>query len=456
LNVRDLTFIEACRHLISLDSTPGRGNIDAAAFVGELCESAGLVVEYQRESLDGIEQCNVIARPPSDVVGPLPVAELLLQTHIDTVEPGHFSLWTRTQANPFNASIYNDLIYGLGVAEAKLDFLCKFEAVKKIAKQKLRKPFVLAATFGAQRGMAGAIKLVRKKKIRAKWALVGSPTSMNLITAGQGLAVIELFVPFSVEEKDYRKSHDLQESSSSQSKMFSGKAAQGAMAASAENAIMKMLQYLSQLPNGIAVMDLDGGINYNSVPSSSVLEIDIIGGFKDPIVPKLSNIHAGLTQLERKLSEFRDARFEPPYPTMNLGAIRTNEDGVLLTGSCRLPPTVTDQAYEGWMTFLKETCAQNNSTFRVRDYRKGFETIAASELVQTGGSILKEMGLCAEPRAFSGASEASVFSRWGTECIVWGPGQSVGNSHAPNESIKIKDLETAIEFYHRFLERFCL
>lgn len=447
-----MSFVDKCRQLIALDSTPSRGNKEAAFFLGKLCEEAGLYVDYQHESLDGLEQSNLIARPEKEI----PEQELLLQTHIDTVEPGHFSLWTRTQSNPFNASIYNDLMFGLGVAESKLDFLCKLEAARFLSGKALKRPFVLAATYGSQRGMAGAIKLVRKKKIRAKWALVGSPTQMELIIAAQGLAVIELFVPFSEEEKEYRRRHDMQESSSSQSRMFSGRAAHSQKPDQGDNAIMKMLAYLEQLPAGIAVMDLDGGTNYNSVPASAVLEIDVMGGFQDPIVPKFSNIHGALLKVQSQLEQFRDDRFDPPHPTMNLGTIRTNEDGVTMSGSCRLPPTVTDQTYEQWMQILQQTCESNGATFRVRDYRKGFEVSPHSELVQTAAETLTQLGLKSVPGAFAGATEASVFGRLGVECVVWGPGQSVGNSHAPNESIKMRDLDLAVDFYRRFLEGFCL
>ncbi len=447
-----MSFVEKCRQMIALDSTPGRGNKEVAHYFAELCMEAGLHVDFQREYLDGLEQCNVIARPSKDV----PKEELLLQTHLDTVDPGHFSLWTRTQSNPFNASIYNDLMYGLGVAESKLDALCKLEAVRDLKGQTLRRPFVLVGTYGAHRGMAGAIKLVRKKKIHPRWALVGSPTGMRLIIAAQGLAVIEGFIPFSEEEKEYRRRHDLEESSSSQSRMFAGKAAHSSAPDKGENAIMKMLAYLEQLPSGIAVMDLDGGISHDSVPSSAVLEIDLTGGFKDPIVPKLSNIYRALLRVHELLGEFKDDRFDPPHPTMNLGTIRTNEDGVTLSGSCRFPPTVTDQTYEQWMNVLHVACRENGATFRVRDYRKGFEVSADNEMVRAVRETLGQLNLHPEPVAFAGASEASVFSRWGAECVVWGAGQSVGNSHAPNESIKMKDLDLAINFYRQFLKRFCL
>ncbi len=443
-------FLSACRHFVGLESTPSHGNMAVAEYAGKLCEEAGLSVDYQPESLEGVSQCNVIARPQAA----MPADEILFQTHLDTVEAGHFTHWTMTQSNPFNASIYNDLMYGLGTADVKLDFLCKLEAMRAFVGKPLRTPFVLVGTFGAQSGMSGAIKLIRRKKINARRAVVGEPTEMKLVVAGKGLAVVEIAVPFSEQEMAYRRDHDLLESSSTQSRLFSGKAS--AEGVGNENAIMKMFAYLAQLPDGIALMDLDGGIGHGSMPMSAVLEIDTVAGFQDPILPKISRIYESMKVLERELQEFREEGFDPPYPTVNLGMVRTSASEVRITGSCRMPPTVTDAVYEGWMKKLEHAVQAVGATFRVKDYRKGFTSDANSEFVQTARGILVNMGLGAELHKTSEPTEASVLSRLGMECLVWGPGQSVGNSHAPNESVKVSDLQTATEFYKRLIERFCV
>lgn len=438
--------------MVGIDSTPGHGNLSVAEFVGDLCTQSGLKVEYHRESVAGVDQCNILVRP----VEQIPSDEILFQTHLDTAEPGHFSQWTRTQSNPFNASIYNDEMVGLGTADVKLDFLCKVEAAKTMVGKSFKTPFVLAGTFGGHVGMAGAIKLIRRKKLNARRAFVGEPTQMQLVVAGQGIAVIEIAIPFSEEERRYRRDHDLMESSSSQSKMFSGKAAHGSSPEAGDNAIMKMLNYLSQLPDGIAVMDLDGGINHNSVPASAILEIDTVAGFKDPILPKLSRIFRCLQELNLELKGFQDPGFSPPHPTMNLGMIRTSEAEVIVTGSCRLPPSVTDADYEGWMRHLSDAATEVNGGFRLRSYVKGFETVTSSEFVRATQGVLSELNLPGGVHKTGVVTEASVLSRSGIECLVWGPGQSVGNSLAPNESIKMDDLRSAIEFYSRLMERFCL
>lgn len=447
-----MSFLENCRRLVGLESTPSQGNLAAAEFAGQLCQAAGFHVEYQREVLEGVDQCNVIARPQAGSSS----KEILFQTHLDTVHSGHFSHWTKTQSNPFNASIYNDLIYGLGTADAKLDFLCKVEAAKAFINQPLKVPFVLVGTFGSQNGMAGAIKLMRRKKINAVYAIVSEPTNLQLVTAGTGLAVVEISIPFSEEERSYRRSHDLLESSSSQSRMFAGRAAHSSDPQGGENAIMKMMEYLAHLPDGIAIMDLQGGIDYNTVPSNAVLEIDTVAGFRDPILPKISKLYDSLLSLQKDLSAFREEGFVPPHPTMNLGTIRTLETEVRITGSCRLPPTVTDAIYEGWMKQLGSAVAALGATFRVRDYRSGFTTSAQSPLVLGAQEILRSMGLDDSLHKRPVTSEANVFSRMGVECLVCGPGHSVGNSHAPNENVCIDDLKAATEFYGKLIERFCL
>ena len=439
-----MSFLENCRRLVALDSTPGHGNRLAAEFLGGLCEQAGLTVEYQRESLAGVDQCNVLARPQVF----LPERELLLQTHLDTRPAGHFSQWTKTQANPFNASIYGDELFGLGAADAKLDFLCKLEAVRPLVGKALRVPFVLVGTFGAQTGMAGAIKLIRRKKLSATHAIVSEPTNMRLANAGTGLAIVDIIIPFSEEEKAYRRDHDLMESTTSQSRMFGS--------GSSENAIMKMLEYLAHLPDGIAVMDLDGGTDHSTVPAHALLEIDTVAGFKDPVLPKISKIHATVLSMEKELRLFQEEGFTPPYATMNLGMIRTSESEVRISGSCRLPPSVTDSVYEAWIKKLADAVQSAGATFCVKDYRKGFTTNPMSGFVGLAQEILLELGHNSSLHKLSMASEANVFSRLGIECVVWGPGQSVGHSHGPNESIKISDLKAATEFYRKMVERFCL
>jgi acetylornithine deacetylase/succinyl-diaminopimelate desuccinylase-like protein len=453
-----MEFIEACRKFIEIDSTPANGTLEISKFAAELCRGAGLHVELQQETHAGLDQANVIARP---VVG-RPSSEILLQTHLDTGEPGTYQHWTRTGANPFNASIYQDAIFGLGAANTKLDFLCKLEAARQINDELVRRggswrlPFVLAGTFGEELGMPGAIKLIRKKKIAAKAALVGEPTDLRLVHAGKGFAGVEIEIPFSDEEKDFRAQHDLGDGTTTQSRVFTGRAAHSSEPQLGESAIAKMLDYLTRLPEGLAVMEMEGGISFNTVPAHAVLEIDMNGALRESMASKVAKIARTIAAVESDFRKYPDTEFAPPEPTLNIGLIRTYEDFVKISGCCRLPPTVSNEVYEGWMENLRRDCQALGAAFRVTDYKQPFRTSDDDSLIRVCQDQLRQLGRPTECGAQAVANEANVFTRFGISCVVVGPGQGVGNSHAPNEHVRIEQLNQAIQFYKGVLERVCL
>ncbi len=446
-----VNFVDLCRKLISFDTSPSHGNEECARWIADYARGCGFRVELQTETLAGVRQANVILR-----AGPPAEQELLLQTHLDTVEPGTFSLWTKTQSNPFNASIYGDTLYGLGSADTKLDFVCKLEAAKDFLHTKLRMPFVIAGTFGAHSGMAGIVRLVRKKMVNAKMALIGEPTCLELAGAAQGLAVVEVTIPFSREEQEYRKSHDLLESASTQSKLFHGRSAHYSAPSLGTNAIVKMFDYLVQLPQGIAIMDMDGGVSHNTVPASAFLEIDLVGGFGESVVPKIKALVETMREVEAEFVKYPAEGFEQSLPTLNIGTIRTFDDNITVLGSCRIPPSVPQEIYEGWMARLKASCEKQGAGFSVKDLKTPFSSLSSSDFLKGCRDLMLALDLPTELKSLSAATEANVLSRWGIECVVFGPGQSVGNSHEPNERVSIEQLNRATEFYRNAIKRFCL
>ncbi|KHD88527.1 MAG: succinyl-diaminopimelate desuccinylase [Bdellovibrio sp. ArHS] len=448
-----MDFIEACRQLIAIDSTPTHGNRDLAKWVAAFCRQKGLHVEEQEEIVGDLLQVNVIARPFAE----RPDAEFLLQTHLDTVDPGPFSLWTETGANPFDAHIIEGKIYGLGAADVKLDFLCKLEAMASFVNQKSWSlPPVLVGTFGEESGMQGALKLIRKNKIAAKMALIGEPSDLQVINAAKGYASVEIRVPFSDEEMHYRQEHNLRESTSTQSKLFRGKAAHSSTPHLGESAITKMLEYLMMLPDTVNIMEMDGGNNFNTIPSHAFLEIDMVTMIKNPISKKISNIYRAVKELELEFLDYKDNDFHPSTPTLNIGLIRTNEDDVQISGTCRIPPVITHEIYEGWMDRLRKVCEHNGASFRVNDYKKPFRTEVNSILVKGCLDELRAMGLSDRPITQASTNEASIFSRIGVDCVCFGPGKREGNVHTTQEHVALEDLDKAIGFYKRVIERFCV
>lgn len=166
-----MEFIEACKKLIEIDSSPSNGTGEACLFIKELAEDLGFSVRLEEEIQKGTNEANIVCFP-GDIQ---PKVHFLLQTHLDTYDPGSFALWEKTGRNPFHATIHDSIMYGLGVADTKLDFLCKLYAARSFLGRKPVRPFAVAGTYGEEYNMKGSVKLIRHA-LQTDRVLVSEPT----------------------------------------------------------------------------------------------------------------------------------------------------------------------------------------------------------------------------------------------------------------------------------------
>lgn len=446
-----MNLIELCRQAIAIDSTPLHGNKEIIQWAADLALQRGFHIEVQSEYQGGLEQQNLIIRPQQGRCD----SEFLFQNHLDTVDPGPYQLWKENFQNPFEATIKDGKIYGLGAADGKVDFICKLEALTNyLSSPRWILPPVLVVTAGAHLGMIGALKLIRKNKISSKMAMIGEPTDMQIVNAAPGSATFEIRAFFSKEELKCHEEHNSRESTSTQSKLFSGNKSQ-THSLQEENAIRKMLESLSQLPENIVVLEVDGGSNSNTTPANAFLEIEL-EITSEPISKKLISIYQFIKNLELEFQTYQDPDFTPPCPTLNIGMIRTIEDQVLILGSCHLPPLISQPVYEDWMSRITAHCESLGVSFRVSNYNKPFRTEESSALVRGSLSELHKLQPIARASCQNSVNEASLFSRVGIECVCFGPGQKENNLYTPQEFVAVKDIDIAVAFYKNIIERFCL
>lgn len=449
-----MSFVDVCRKLIAIDSCPTSSTVELVEYLGQLAQEAGLSVEIMHEVQNGLNQANIIVRTADHKAGD---REFLLQTHLDTVDPGNFALWKKNDFNPYDAVIEDGKIYGLGAAEVKLDFICKLNALKKLKD----KPFnalkpVLVGTFGEETGMQGALRLVRKNKINAKYALIGETSDLKIINAAKGFAVVEVRIPISEEEQVYKQSRELAESTTTQTKMFSGKSAHSSTPHLGDNAIKKMLDFLQKIPENMVLVETDGGTRFNMIPSQAMVELDMVSHIQNPTLAKLNRIYQVIQEVDAEMKLVVDSEFEPSHSTWSAGIIRTHTDSILLGGSCRILPNVTQEQYEAWMKKIQQVCEECGAQFRITDYKRPYRTKESSVLIKSAQGILEKMGLKPECVSLASTNEASLFTRLDIECICFGAGVREGNVHTPEEHVKIEDLERATVFYEQMIERFCL
>ena len=72
---------------------------------------------------------------------------------------------------------------------------------------------------------------------------------MKIMNRGYGQARIEISIPFSAEEKDYKKNHNTIDSASSQSKLF---VTDKPDVNNPINAVEKLFRYFQKLPNSVS------------------------------------------------------------------------------------------------------------------------------------------------------------------------------------------------------------
>lgn len=112
---------------------------------------------------------------------------ILLNSHLDTVKPN--SGYTR---NPFDASIVDDKLLGLGSTDAGGALMCLYHTFKQFyLTENLAYNLIFAATaeeeISGKNGIESMIPLLPKLDL----AIVGEPTEMHLAIAEKGLLVLD-------------------------------------------------------------------------------------------------------------------------------------------------------------------------------------------------------------------------------------------------------------------------
>jgi acetylornithine deacetylase len=118
---------------------------------------------------------------------------LLLNAHIDTVDPGDPAAWTK---DPLSGAVKEGLLYGRGSCDMKgglVTHLVALDALSDLG-MTLRGEVTVAATVGEENGGLGALSTVLRG-YRADAALITEPTRLALVPAQGGSLVFRLKVP---------------------------------------------------------------------------------------------------------------------------------------------------------------------------------------------------------------------------------------------------------------------
>ena len=505
-------FLPSARALIRADSVSAVGNGAALEVLEPLYTRAGLPTRRFEwlESIDGAPEAlhaNLLAGPGGLEAGApwgspesrealsrgeVPASArggVLFVTHTDTVPPGPLERWSETSGDPRALSERDGFLFGLGVADVKLDALCKIAAAERLRARKLARPFWLCGTAAEEVGLRGARRFAESptfKSMGISQVLCGEPSELHLIRAHKGYAVVVCTV---IDSRAPVVGSQTNRSLSLSEIAFTGRAAPSSTPPRGDNAIHRALAWAQS--SGARVVGARGGASANTVPALCALEVATQLDSREPLPAQARAIAnaeplpdlwralqtAGALEevwlaLLHKLAPTRDERFDPPgavgglnllesaselpdpRATHGRAIVRATLDGRLLPQHDPDTLLVTFMAAaEAWVQRL----GKGELTVQIEVVRNasGMSLGDDSPLVQSVSRTLQRLGRDGTPRAKPTSTEAGIFSRAGCEAIVIGPGRSTGNAHGANERIEVAQLEAAIDLYAALIEDLC-
>jgi succinyl-diaminopimelate desuccinylase len=454
---RDL-FDLACR-MIATPSVTTDGTRAVAELVAAQVLSA-TDLSWRIEPGDEPDQVNLVAA--KGLGGEPPI---LLNSHLDTVPPGDTTLWTECGEDPFRPTLRGGNLYGLGSADAKLDWLCKALALRRWKGRRFSRGVLFVGTFGEERGLQGARAFLAHLPQRPAAAWVGEPTELRVVTRHKGMLVVTVTAsdPGTVDD----------ERGPRERLRVLGRSAHSSTPDLGESAVLRALDLARTLH--LRILSIRGGDAPNKVPA--ICEVEVAGELRalpagverlavEQPRPALSRSLAAflfdLTSEQQRivaLATARDPSFAPPGLTSNLGRLSAEGDRLHATLDFRCVPGESSDAI---VAALERFAGRQHKhrhievTVEVERDNPPLHVPGDAAVVTASLEALAAIDRPLDLAAKSGCTEAGLYAQAGIPAVVFGPGRAAGNIHAPNEHVAVAELEAAVEFYARIVRENCL
>ena len=178
---------ETLAELVAIDSVSARTNAPIIDYLTARCEALGFTVRrFPYTDDNGIEKTNLLAVTRAHSADT--EVELALVGHTDTVP--YDANWTEA----LRLSERDGKLFGRGACDTKAFIAAALTALKGLDLEKLRRPLALLFTADEEIGLIGAKRFAQQRAIRARFAIVGEPTSLQPIRAGKGYCLAEITV----------------------------------------------------------------------------------------------------------------------------------------------------------------------------------------------------------------------------------------------------------------------
>ncbi|HEV2800086.1 MAG TPA: acetylornithine deacetylase [Pyrinomonadaceae bacterium] len=181
-----MNVAQTLAELVHIDSVSARSNLEIISHLAARVEALGLCARmFPYTDAAGVKKFNLVAVPPSVDAERMEV-ELALVGHTDTVP--YDAAWTEALALTEREGKF----YGRGACDTKGFIAAALAAVEQADVARLKRPLALVFTADEEVGCIGAKRLAEADALRARYAIVGEPTSLRPMRAGKGYCLAEV------------------------------------------------------------------------------------------------------------------------------------------------------------------------------------------------------------------------------------------------------------------------
>lgn len=183
-----MTVKETLAELVAIDSVSSRSNDTITDHLAQRCEALGLHVNrFPYTDDNGIKKVNLIALAGAEF-SEMASVELALVGHTDTVpyDPNWEEALKLTERD--------GKLFGRGACDTKAFIAAALNSVAAVNLDQLKQPLALIFTADEEVGLIGAKRLAQSRALRARYAIVGEPTSLRPIRAGKGYCLAEILI----------------------------------------------------------------------------------------------------------------------------------------------------------------------------------------------------------------------------------------------------------------------
>lgn len=464
----------AVREVLSHDTGGSGTPRELLSYLMDLLYYAEFHIVEQAAAVQGGDQTNLVGWRGPRAGG---TEGLLLCSAIQNYGPVDWLDWTETEEDPFNPTIRDGLLYGVGTLGGKVDLICKILATANIEHAALKKPVYIAGLFGPQARVGGAMYLLDSMICSPEWVVVSEPTNLELVRSHRGYMIfefdVELPAPAPVAERKGRVFRVEAQ----------GEPGNTACRGAGRNAVDLALRTIEQLRHrghGFTVHHLQGGGFEGCVPPKCSFylyteEPDwypagaqlIVEGVSEPVElgPPLDEAIEAWTHVELRLHElFRWTSpntapdFLPSGPIYAVTHAFVRQGQLHITMDYRtLPGQRTQQLITDVDALVRRS---SNSGRRIRAdvsrHLMPMDDDPEDTLGRVASECLREIGIPPINSTWSGSTEGWIFSSAGIPTLVFGPGSGLAMMYRPNEHTVMNHMVQATRFYERLIRRLCM